>query len=171
MCKGHISTEAKCKLCDVFFSVAGSRFSQVLQHARGLKHVSRSAATGQTRLQVADNGTVTLQPGTGRAFCHDDQVTQAEIVILFRLVMYNYSFASHDDLIEVLKYLFPEDTIIRDMSLASTKSAYGNAYGLGAYYHSELVNDISQSYFSLTVDKITTQQNKKTVRFARSILE
>jgi hypothetical protein len=47
------------------------------------------------------------------------------------------------------------------MSLASTKSAYSLAYGLGTYYHKELVSDAQREFFSLIVDKATTIQNKK----------
>ena len=85
----------------------------------------------------------------------------AEVVLLFQLIKYNHSFSSNDDLTETLKFIFPGNNIIRDMSLASTKSSYSIAYSLGSYYHAELVDDIKRSYFSLIVDETTTQQNMK----------
>jgi len=43
---------------------------------------------------LAESGTVTLQPGIGQKLSHDDKVSRAEIIVLFRMVNYN-SFASH----------------------------------------------------------------------------
>lgn len=89
---------------------------------------------GSTGLQTVDSSI---------RFNHDEQVTRAEIILLLRLIKYNQSFASQDDVIETLKYIFPYDNIVKDMSLASTKSSYCIAYGLGPYYHQELVDDLN----------------------------
>jgi len=80
---------------------------------------------------------------------------------MLRLIKYNQSFASRDDVIETWKYIFPNDNIVKDMSLASTKSSYCIAYGLGPYYHQDLVDDLKRSYYSLIVDETTTQQKIK----------
>jgi hypothetical protein len=130
------------------FSISHSGFAQVQQHARSSKHQAKvEIGCNQSKLSVTSTGTVTLKPGSGNVLCHDDKVSRAEIVMLLRLVKHNYSFSSHDDLTETLKYIFPEDDIIRDMSLASTKSAYSLAYGLGSYYHKELVSDAQREFF------------------------
>ena len=47
------------------------------------------------------------------------------------------------------------------MSLDLTKSSYSIAYGLGPFYHSELVRDVQKAYFCLIADETTTVQNKK----------
>lgn len=162
LAKGQSSTEAKCLMCETNFSIAHSGFGQVQQHARSARHISKVAAgCHQSRLTVASTGTVTLKPGSGRMLCHDDKVSRAEIVMLLRLVKHSYSFSSYDDLSEVLKYILPDDEIVRDMSLASTKCMYSLAYGLGPHYHNELVKDAEREFYSLIVDEATTQQNKK----------
>lgn len=84
-----------------------------------------------------------------------------KFAMLFRLATHNYSFSSYDDLVDVLKYVLPQDDIVRDMSLASKKCSYSLAYGLGPYYHLQLVEDVRREYFSLIIDETTTQQNKK----------
>jgi hypothetical protein len=160
--EASVNTQARCTLCDVSFSIASGGFAQVQQHAATAKHRAKvEDDSKQTKLQVAGTGTVTLQPGSGRKLCHDDQVTRAEILMLFRLVKHNYSIASYDDLTEVLKLAMPDDDVVRDMSLASTKCSYSIAYGLGKYYHVELIKDVQREYYSLVVDETTTQQNTK----------
>jgi len=69
------------------------------------------------RLTQTNSLSLTLQSSSERHLCHDDQVTRAEIVMLFRLVKHNYSFSSYDDLTEILKYVFDKDDVVRDMSL------------------------------------------------------
>lgn len=158
----RLSTEARCTICDTTFSVASSGFAQVQQHATTSKHRAKLTTTSnQTKLLISSTGTVTMKPGTGQALCHDDKVTRAEILMLFRMVKHNYSLASHDDLIEVLKLAFPDDDIVKDMSLASTKSSYSIAYGIGPFFHSALVNDVQREFYSLIVDETTTQQSTK----------
>jgi len=68
---------------------------------------------------LAESGTVTLQPGSGQKLSHDNEVSRAEIVMLFLMVNYN-SFASRDDLVNTLRYILPSDDVVRDMSLCST---------------------------------------------------
>jgi len=160
--EGQLTTDAKCVLCDVEFSIAGAGFPQVLQHARGSKHMSKASVTrNQAKLHVSETGTVTTKPGSGQNLCHDDLVTRAEIVLLYRLIKHNFSFSSNDDLTDILKYILPNDDIVRDMSLSSQKSSYSIGYGLGPFYHAELVKDVQKSYFGLIADETTTAQNKK----------
>ncbi len=162
LCEGRSNTEAKCTLCDCYFSVGNGGISQVQQHASGVRHASKiTATTGQKKLQFNSAGIVTLESGSGMRFNHDEQVMRAEVILLFRLVKYNHSFSSQEDLTETLKYIFPNNDIVKDLSLASTKSSYSIAYGLGPHYHAELVEDIKRSYYSLIVDETTTQQNIK----------
>jgi hypothetical protein len=158
----RLSTEAMCTICNATFSIAGSGFAQVQQHAAAAKHRARVASnSNQTQLQIASTGTVTLQPGSGRILSHDDKVIRAEILMLFRLVKHNYSFASYDDLGEVLSLAFSDDVVARDISLASTKSSYSITYGVGTYYHAELIRDVQREFYCLVVDETTTQQSTK----------
>lgn len=99
----RLSTEARCSKCDTTFSIAGSGFAQVLQHARGNRHKQLvGISSGQMTLNVAKSGTVTLDTSAGQSLCHDDLVTRAEIVLLLCLVKHNQSFSSNDNLAEVL---------------------------------------------------------------------
>lgn len=77
------------------------------------------------------------------------------------MVKYIHSFESHDDLVSTLQYVFPHNDVARDMSLAATKSSYSVAFGLGPFFHQELIEDVKRSYFTLTVYETTTQQDKK----------
>lgn len=94
---GNLSTEAKRTKCDSVFSISSGGFNQVMQHAGSKQHIRLAEGEkGQAQLHVAGSGTVSLQPGSGRHIGHDDQVTRAEIVLLFRLVKHDYAFASYD---------------------------------------------------------------------------
>ena len=62
---------------------------------------------------------------------------------------------------ETLKYIFSDNNIVRDMSLASTKSSIPLLIALTHIIMLSLwMTSRDQSYFSLIVDK-TTQQNMK----------
>lgn len=162
LAEGRLSTEAKCLLCNAVFSIAGSGFSQVQQHAQSKKHVlATGACSSQSKLGFTSSGNVVIKAGSGRVMCHDDKVSRAEIVLLLCLVKHNYSFSSHSDLIDDLSYILPDSDTVRDMSLGSTKSSYSLANGLGPYFHDQLVKDIQREFYSLVVDETTTQQSKK----------
>jgi hypothetical protein len=81
--------------------------------------------------------------------------------MLLRLVKYNHSFSSYDDLTGCLKYALPDNDVVRDMSSGATKCGYSLVYRLGPLYQAELVKDVQREYFSLIIDETTTQQNKK----------
>lgn len=148
-------------LCCSNFSVANGGIRQVRQHAQGLKHTSAVSGRRQSKLHISGTGTVTVKPGSGRELCHDDKVTRAEVLMIFRMIKHNHSFASQEDLSDVLKVAFADDHVVRDMSLGATKASYSVAYGLGPYYHQQLVDDVKRSMYTLIIDETTTQQNYK----------
>ena len=114
--KSLSNTGAKWTLCDSYFSIGSSGISHVEQHSRSAKHASRvTTAAGQITLQLIDAGMVTNESGSRVKFNYDDQVIRAEVVLLFRLIKYDHSFSSNDGLTETLKYIFPDNNIVRNV--------------------------------------------------------
>ena len=90
----------------------------------------------------------------------EEQISRAEI--LLRLIKRDQSFSSCDDLVSVLHASF-NDPVATGMTLGTTKASYSISYGLGSYYHEQLINDtgMKNSWYSLIVDETTTEQNVK----------
>ena len=53
------------------------------------------------------------------------------------------------------------DPVAHGMTLGATKAFYSIAFGLGPYFHEEIVNDMKNSWYTLLVDETTTDQNVK----------
>jgi hypothetical protein len=53
------------------------------------------------------------------------------------------------------------DPIVNGMTLAASKVSYSITYGIGPYYHDQLVCDLNNVWFTLQVDETTTEQAVK----------
>ena len=47
------------------------------------------------------------------------------------------------------------DPVAHGMTLGATKAFYSIAFGLGPYFHEEIVNDMKNSWYTLLVDETT----------------
>lgn len=142
-------------------SIANGGIYQVQQHQQGSKHAKLvQECASQPKLFVAD-GNVNMD--TGRSviiLSQQDQIARAEVLFLCRLVKHDQSFSSCDDLVPLLKSAF-SDPVAKSMTLGATKASYGITYGLGPYFHDQLVADVKKCWYSLLVDETTTEQNIK----------
>jgi len=59
-----------------------------------------------------------------------------------KCVMSHYSYNSCSDMKDVLKMMFPDSSIANKMSIGSTKLSYYITYGLGPFYHNNLVQAV-----------------------------
>jgi hypothetical protein len=94
----------------------------------------------------------------------DDKVCKAETVLLLKLIESNYSFASFDNIAEVLKLAFVDSDIAQHLKLCATKVSYSICYGLGPYFHDSFVKEIklgAVKFFTICFDETTNRQVKK----------
>jgi hypothetical protein len=75
----------------------------------------------------------------------------------------NWSYRSTDDMADILRLMFPDDPVCKDMTLGKDKLSYVISHGLGPYFHDVLLSDIknSNSFMTLALDETTTAQTKK----------
>lgn len=76
-------------------------------------------------------------------FVSGDEVTKAEILWAMKCMMSHYSYNSSSDMKDILKMMFPDSGIAKKMSIGSTKMSYYITYGLGPFYHNNLLQEIN----------------------------
>jgi hypothetical protein len=155
------SSDAYCTACKASFSVANGGVYQVIQHHQGKKHINLvKADSAQTKLHIAGGFVSVDNSGCKVQLSTEDQISRAEILFLFRLVKHNHSFSSSSDLVPVLRAAFT-DPVANGMTLGASKAAYSLTYGLGPFFHKQLVDDMKNVWYSLQVDETTSEQNVK----------
>jgi len=102
---------------------------------------SPEAATGQN-LCVPTCDSKTDKGRSIVGFVINDDVTKAETLWALKCVMSHYSYNSCSDMKDVLKMMFPDSSIANKMSIGSTKLSYYITYGLGPFYHNNLVQAV-----------------------------
>jgi hypothetical protein len=152
--------DAYCSLCKKTFSVSNGGISQVQQHQEGTKHASLVSASKQQPRLLCACGAMFMESSKKVVLSQEEQISRAEILQLFRLIKYDQSFESCDDLVPVLRVSL-SDPVAHDMSLCATKASYSIAYGLSPFFHEEVVSDMKNSWYSLIVDETATEQNVK----------
>ena len=76
-------------------------------------------------------------------FVSGDDVTKAETLWALKCVMSHYSYNSCADMKDVLKMMFPDSSIANKISIGSTKMSYYITYGLGPFYHNDLLKAVN----------------------------
>ena len=156
--KGPTSSEARCRLCDVNFSIKNRGITAVLQHAKGGKHKERGDRSRGQRTLMGSNAAGSLMLDTRpSSFSHTEQVARAEILWLMRMIRHNQSFKSMDDLIPTMKTSLVDDKnhLLKDMSLGASKVSYSITYGLGPFCHDLLLKEMGELFFTIMIDEAT----------------
>ena len=53
------------------------------------------------------------------------------------------------------------DSVITSMTFGSTKTSCSISYGLGPYFHEQLISDMKNAWYTMLVDESTTEKNLK----------
>jgi len=104
------------------------------------------------RKHFCDLGTMSMDSSRVIVLSQEEQISRAEILQPLRLVKHDQLFSSCCDLVSMLRASF-NDPVATGMTLGATKASYSISYGLGSYYHEQLINDMKNSWYSLIVDE------------------
>lgn len=159
--KGNNDFEVKCIWCCKTWNCANSGIEQVLQHAKGKKHVDKAKLQDKSQPKLVATST-SVGERTLALHVHNDDVIRAEILWCLNLAKNNFSFRSCEDL-DILREMFPDSKIANDFSLGYTKAAYLITDGLAPHLLADQVQFINSSKTPVTLhyDESTQSQVKK----------
>jgi len=167
---------AFCTLCYKTVPCDNMGLIQLLQHAKGKKHMEIANVRFSQRQQhlvvlptsAASNIASEISSvGAPSMFCvaksHKDQVSMAEIRWCLHVVQNDLPFAASDNVGDLFKLMFPSDPVAKDFTCGATKTSYIITHGLAPYFRDLLLADVKKSNTGFTVhyDETTTIQIKK----------
>ena len=170
---------AFCTLCCKTVPCDNMGLIQILQHAKGKKHMEianvRFSQQQQhlvvlptSRAATAKNVSNDVSSvGAPSTFCvaksHKDQVSIAEIRWCLHVVQKDLPFAASDNVGDLFKLMFPSDLVAKDFTCGATKTSYIITHGLASYFREQLLADVKKSNTGFTIhyDETTTNQIKK----------
>ena len=165
--KGDVHN-AYCKFCSTSFSVAAGgrsieRHSERVKHIENQKKYENETAFGKkVPLQLSMNNALSNQKELEeKQSTLKDQVLAAETQLTIALANHSIPESFADCLNTLLPKIFPDSKIAGQMKLGRTKASYMLQYGVGEYYHKQIVKCMNTYPFSLNIDE--SDVNKKGV--------
>lgn len=172
---------AYCLLCKKPVDIRNRGKGQLISHANGKKHKEfavRAFAKGQTKLvavginsntgekimRVNQAGASTGPSGSLEwRLTADEEVAKAEIIWTLKVAESGYSYASCSSLNEEFRTMFPDSKIAKSFALGADKVSYGIAYGLGPFFHGEVVREVrdTDALYTLSFDEATNDCGSK----------
>lgn len=141
--------KAKCKICNV---IMVSELTNLKVHGKGLKHLQLSK-----QLQKPITTFFTTAPTSINTI-----VSNAEIKICAFIAEHNISFLAIDHLSVLLKDIFHETKIAKEMNLKRTKTTMVIKNVIGAAHKDELTDKLKKTKFSILTDESTDIGSVKT---------
>lgn len=170
------NARVKCKWCSKTFNVRNSGFAQVNQHAGTKKHeqivnLKKNQRSLVSELEPDDNGAATKVirlSGNDPAplvWSQADQKANAEILWIIHTTNENQSFYSSKNIQPLFETMFPDSNIAKKIELGANKISYSLTFGLGPYFHENLVLEIkkSDSFYVISFDEATTDAKNKQI--------
>lgn len=150
-----------CKVCNVEL-VCGK--SELLKHAEGKKH--------EKNMSAAKSSTSVSSFFDASKISHQNTVKTAEIKLSVFFAEHNVATHVIDHLTPLLKDVFTDSKICKDIQLGRTKCTEIIKNVVGKYETDLLAGDLRKMLFSVLVDESTDVGNKKTlcvvVRYAKN---
>jgi hypothetical protein len=169
LCRGHISTEAKCTACNTSFSIAHGGKSHIVSHAKGSKHIAKtkkspldiksffissvSTATTISPSPPVDSIPIAnvpcssspIAPNEWQGFTRKEEATRAELILTMTAAKLNISARSIDQLVSLLPQVFFDSSIAQQISLGRTKFSYYLTFGLAPYFADLLFRQVKNA--------------------------
>ena len=160
------NTKARCKFCRKIFSLFNMGEPSLKSHSQGKKHQSilqrnernPSVMGFLEKKDVAeastseDNGPSTLVMSSSvdqkssfvTKFSLTKEHHKAEIIWALKSVMSHF-YNSAQDITDIFKAMFPDNSIAQHMSCGPTKLSYLISFGNGPYFRELLLSDLKQT--------------------------
>ena len=127
-------TSAYCSACNTKISVGSMGYTAVKSHAKGKVHEKHvQSIAGSTRLNFPTLSTSESTPTSSSASASKIEASsgalRAEAMFVIFMAEHNIPFIAADHS-GVLKQMFPDSAIAKDMSLKRTKSTYLMTHGV-----------------------------------------
>ena len=146
---------AFCTACRSKISVANAGKQAILQHANGAKHTEAIKSLKKCKQTTINSF---IKPATNAT---EDLVLAAEIRWASFLAENDLPMALSDKAPDLFRVMFPDSAIAKEFSCARTKASYILTDGIGDYEHSNLVEKMKNTNFSILIDESTQIQGKK----------
>ena len=97
-----------------------------------------------------------------KSLSFDDQVSQAEILWVFKSVQNAFNYGTSDNVDELFRTMFPDSKIAQKFSIRHSKMSVIISHGLGPYFLEQLIKNCKNCQrFVLCFDEQTNNQSKK----------
>ena len=138
-----------CKLCE---KVLICSKTGIKRHEVSKKH--------QEKLKTTTTTTTPLRQMVNQVTTADATTTM-EVKLCAFIAQHNLPLSLSQDMAELLRSLFPNDTALRNVKLGKQKATNIVRQVLGFFYLKELVSLLRCRFFSVIIDQATDQSTKK----------
>lgn len=139
--------KAKCKLCNVSIT---AELAVIRNHAKSQAHLSKSSIlSNQTSINKFTTSNQSIESSLSKA------AKRAEIKLCGFMVEHNISFNVMNHLTDVVKDIFPDSEVAKNVQLKATKSKSIVKNVLGESEKEVLSNKLKNTNFSILIDEST----------------
>ena len=151
--------KAKRTTCQIIFSVRHGGANDVRKHFKSDTHIanSKSSSRNQTKLSLFGFGESSAAKKVREKEEQQRlQVQRAGSKFIQFIAEQNLSFRTGDHFTQLVKSMFPDSEIAKNVQCARTKTSVLTRYGNGKYYHDKLIETLRSNppvYFGLLIDE------------------
>ena len=167
-------SKARCKVCNVDFSIAWGGKSALDTHVKGIKHIANMASKQKNKIDgyvgrdATQKPTATLvvsdldivqdssaQPAAASErkqtnimdtqMISKNDVLKAEVLWTLNVIANHLSYRSSDQSDKLFTHMFPDSSIAKQFSCGQQKCKYLTVFGLAEHFKNELLTKIRDS--------------------------